>query len=271
MPNLNLCWSTQRMLDSIDQPIPSMVSFDSQSLPRATPVHWPTQEAHEIRMAQTSFHASGVPPGKWGKPYLSILHKYHKQTVPVSYTNIHRLRQCMQDASFALTLIYSYLCPPSRVQRHNSGWCDWESEPLPESLLLHHSRPESLSWHLCNVDHDWFISSRHIDSIYWWLVHSYQLMPWSQLLHRARGLCTPEIWDEDFFSRSDMKWPLRESTEPTACLPNLASYKNKYKYTSTYNGNDSRQNDLQTMRLTITLCLLQIASKEFLGNEMKGQ
>ncbi len=113
------------------------------------------QPRRHTRFGWRKPHASGVPPGKWGKPYLSILHKYHKQTVPVPYTNIHKLRQCMQDASFALTLIFSYLCPPSRVQRHNSGWCDWESEPLPESLLLHHSRPESLSIDLCNVDHDW--------------------------------------------------------------------------------------------------------------------
>ena len=206
------------MLDSIDQPIPS-------TLPRATPVHWPTQEAHEIRMAQTScIRCSTREMRQTILKYLTQISQTN--STGTLYTNIHRLRQCMRDASFALTLIYPYLCPSSLVQRHNSGWCDWESEPLPESLLLHHSRPESLSWHLCNVDHDW---SWLIDikPTYWFnieLVHSYQLMPWSQLLHRARGLCTPEICDEELHSRSDMNRPLRESTEPTACLPNLASY-----------------------------------------------
>lgn len=237
------------MLDSIDQPIPS-------TLPRATPVHWPTQEAHEIRMAQTSCIRCCT------REMRQTILKYLTQISQTNSTgtlntNIHRLRQCMRDASYALTLIYPYLCPSSLVQRHNSGWCDWESEPLPESLLLHHSRPESfvLAFMQCwswLIMIDWYQVDTLIQYIDDWSIHTNLCLD--------RSFCT--VHEASVHLRSAMKSCIRDQiwSGHWGRAPNQQHACPTWQATT----KQILHNDIQWQWFTTET---QIVWKEFLGNE----
>ena len=229
------------------------------------------QPRRHTRFGWRKPHASGVPPGKWGKPEVfkqisqidstGTLVQYPTQTYTdyVNECKMHRSHWLSSTPIFILPRVFNDITQAGATERANLFQKVY-------FFIIHGLN--LLSWHLCNVDHDWFISSWHIDSISWWLVHSYRLMPWSQLLHHARGLCTPGLrWRFAVEITYESATEGEHRTNSMPAQPGKLQNQNKY-YTMTYNdngANDSRQNDLQTMRLTIAIDYALSSSNRFKG------